>query len=276
MPTPTPPREIRLLLSDVDGTLVTRDKRLTAQSAAAARALQQAGIGLAITSSRPPRGLRMLVQPLALQGLLAGFNGGLIVEPDFLPVERHGLDPKAARQALELIQDQGLDPWLYTQDSWLVRDAEGAHVARDEHAVQFAPQVVRSFSDEDLAQAYKVVGVSDDYARVAETERLAQGLLGERASAVRSQHYYLDVTNPNANKGAVVDMLSRRLGIPAEQIATIGDMANDVSMFRKSGFSIAMGNATDEVKGEASVVTASNEDEGFAKAVRRWFLPPAM
>lgn len=273
---PTPPHDIRLLLSDVDGTLVTRDKVLTPAATAAARALQQRGIGLAITSSRPPKGLRMLVQPLALQGLLAGFNGGLIVEPDLVPIERHGLDPKAARLALELIQDQGLDPWLYTQDAWLVRDADGAHVARDEHAVQFAPQVVRTFTAEDLAQAYKIVGVSDDYPRVAETERLAQNLLGDSASAIRSQHYYLDVTNPNANKGAVVEMLSRRLGIPTAQIATIGDMANDVPMFRKSGFSIAMGNATDAVKGEASVVTADNEDDGFAKAVRRWFLPPAI
>lgn len=273
---PTPPHDIRLLLSDVDGTLVTHDKVLTPAAAAAARALQQRGIGLAITSARPPRGLRMLVQPLALTGLLAGFNGGLVVEPDMLPVERHGLDPTAARQALELIEDQGLDPWVYTQDSWLVRDADGPHVARDEHAVQFAPQVVRRFSDDDLSRAYKIVGVSDDYPRVAETERLAQDLLGPRATAVRSQHYYLDVTNPSANKGAVVDLLSRRLGIPHEQIATIGDMANDVSMFRKSGFSIAMGQATDAVKAEASVVTAGNDDEGFAKAVRRWFLPPAV
>lgn len=273
---PTPPHDIRLLLSDVDGTLVTHDKVLTPAAAAAGRALQERGIGLAITSARPPKGLRMLVRPLALQGLLAGFNGGLIVEPDLIPIESHGLDPKAARLALELIQDQGLDPWVYTQDSWLVRDPEGAHVARDEHAVQFAPQVVRGFSDADLAQAYKIVGVSDDYPRVAETERLAQDLLGATATAIRSQHYYLDVTSPNANKGAVVEMLSRRLGIPTEQIATIGDMANDVSMFRKSGFSIAMGNATDAVKAEASVVTAGNDDEGFARAVRRWFLPPAM
>ena len=91
-------------------------------------------------------------------------------------------------------------------------------------------------------------------------------------SAARSQPYYLDVTNPNANKGAVVDYLSRNLGVPAGEIATIGDMPNDVLMFKPSGFSIAMGNASAEVQGEADAVTDSYEDEGFAKAVERFLL----
>jgi hydroxymethylpyrimidine pyrophosphatase-like HAD family hydrolase len=89
----------------------------------------------------------------------------------------------------------------------------------------------------------KIVGISDDLARVAACEKAARKALGETASAARSQPYYLDVTHPQANKGAVVTTLSRRLGIPCAQIATMGDMPNDVLMFSKSGFSIAMGNA---------------------------------
>src|ERR1700675_1884112 len=92
------------------------------------------------------------------------------------------------------------------------------------------------------------------------------------ASAARSQPYYLDVTHPQANKGTVVTTLSKFLDIPPEQIVTIGDMPNDVLMFRKSGFSIAMGNASDEVKAQASAVTDSNENEGFARAVRNFVL----
>jgi hydroxymethylpyrimidine pyrophosphatase-like HAD family hydrolase len=83
------------------------------------------------------------------------------------------------------------------------------------------------------------------------------------------------VTHPQANKGAVVTTLSKLLNIPPEQIATMGDMPNDVLMFRKSGVSIAMGNSSDEVKLQASAVTDSNENEGFAKAVRKFVLPPA-
>ena len=96
--------------------------------------------------------------------------------------------------------------------------------------------------------------------------------MGKRATAARSQPYYLDVTHPDANKGFVVTYLSRKLGIPEEEIATIGDQPNDVLMFKRSGFSIAMGNASEEVKRQASAVTDSYDNEGFAKAVERFLL----
>jgi len=131
---------------------------------------------------------------------------------------------------------------------------------------------VASFTTAHLAHAVKIVGISDDLDLVAACEKAAQNALGDRASAARSQPYYLDVTHPQANKGTVVATLSKLLNIPLAQIATMGDMPNDVLMFRKSGFSIAMGNASDEVKAQASAVTDSNENEGFAKAVRRFVL----
>jgi hydroxymethylpyrimidine pyrophosphatase-like HAD family hydrolase len=91
----------------------------------------------------------------------------------------------------------------------------------------------------------------------------------------RSQPYYVDVTNPVANKAAVVRYHAGRLGIPAAEIATIGDMPNDVLMFRESGFSIAMGNASPDVQAQAAAITDSCDDEGFAKAVERYLLDEA-
>jgi Cof subfamily protein (haloacid dehalogenase superfamily) len=266
-------RNIRLLLADVDGTLVTDDKELTEATKAAARELRQAGIRLAITSGRPPRGMSMLIEPLALEGPIAGFNGGVYVNPDLSVIESHTLDPAAAKQALQLILDQGLDAWVYTPEEWLIRNKEAPHVAREAWTVKFDPRVVPSFTDADLAQAVKIVGVSDDRDLVAASEKAVQRALGGKVSAARSQPYYLDVTHPQANKGAVVDALSRLLNIPPDQIAAIGDMPNDVLMFRKSGFSIAMGNASDEVKAQARAVTDSNANDGFAKAVRKYILP---
>ncbi len=267
--------DIRLLLADVDGTLVTQDKVLTEAAIAAARALRDAGVALAITSGRPPRGMSMLIKPLALQGAIAGFNGGVFVNPDLTVIESHTLEPQAAAEVLKLILDEGLDAWVYTADEWLIRDRNAPHVAREAWTVKFDPKVVASFTAEHLAHAVKIVGVSDDLGQVAAAEKAAQDALGGEASAARSQPYYLDVTHPQANKGAVVTTLSRLMDIRPEQIATIGDMPNDVLMFRKSGFSIAMGNASDEVKAHASAVTDSNEDEGFAKAVHQLLLPAA-
>jgi hydroxymethylpyrimidine pyrophosphatase-like HAD family hydrolase len=92
-------------------------------------------------------------------------------------------------------------------------------------------------------------------------------------AAARSQPYYLDVTHPDANKGAVAQYLARTYSIPTDSIATIGDMPNDVLMFAHSGLSIAMGNASLEVQRAARRVTTSNADEGFAAAVERFILP---
>ena len=264
---------IRLVLADVDGTLVTKDKILTARAVEATRALQQAGADFAITSGRPPRGMKMLIEPLALKTPIAGFNGGVFVQPDLSVIETHTLDPAAARKAAELIETAGLDVWLYTPDDWLIRDPNAPHVAREAWTVKFEAKVVKTFPDELFEKVVKIVGVSDDLDRVADTERKAQQELGQTVSAARSQPYYLDVTHPKANKGVVIDTLSRMLKVRPEEIATLGDMPNDVLMFEKSGFSIAMGNASDEVKAKASATTDSNEDEGFAKAVERLILP---
>ncbi len=264
--------DIRLLLADVDGTLVTKDKVLTPAALKAVQALRDAGIDLAITSSRPPRGLAMLIAPLDLKIAIAGLNGGLYVNPDLTVIETHKLDPATARKTVELLLDKGLDVWIYTDDDWLIRDPAGPHVARETWILQFDPTLVPAFTDDHLAKAIKIVGVSDDHALVAECEKLAQAALGDTASATRSEPHFLDVTNPDANKGAVVLTLAKRLDISPAQIATIGDMPNDVLMFRKSGLSIAMGNASDEVKSQASDVTDTNENDGFAKAVQKFVL----
>jgi HAD superfamily hydrolase (TIGR01484 family) len=129
--------DIRLLLADVDGTLVTSDKVLTEAAKAAARDLQQAGIILAITSGRPPRGMSMVIEPLALQSPIAGFNGGVFVNPDLSVIESHTLDLATAKQALKLILDQGLDAWVYTEQEWLIRNKEAPHVAREAWTVRF-------------------------------------------------------------------------------------------------------------------------------------------
>jgi Cof subfamily protein (haloacid dehalogenase superfamily) len=267
-------RDIRLLLADVDGTLVTKDKVLTEAAKEAARGLHRAGVMLAITSGRPPRGMSMLIEPLALQGAIAGFNGGVFVNPDLSVIESHTLDPAAAKQTVALILGQGLDVWVYTEDEWLIRDQAAPHVAREAWTVKFDAKVVASFTDAHLARAVKIVGISDNLELVAACEKTAQSTLGDKVSAARSQPYYLDVTHPQANKGAVVTSLCKLLNVSPEQVATIGDMPNDVLMFRKSGFSIAMGNASDDVKAQASAVTDSNENDGFAKAVQKFILRP--
>jgi hypothetical protein len=259
------------VLSDVDGTLVTEDKVLTERARAAVGRLREHGIRFAITSGRPPRGMGMLFQPLSLDTPIAGFNGGLFVTQDLSIVEQKTLPADLAAQAIELIRKGGLDPWVYCGNDWLITRLDAPHVKREAWTVKFEPKVVADL-DSALGQVAKIVGVSDDHEAVARCEAAAQAAFGMRASANRSQPYYLDITHREANKGAVAEYLSHALAIPAAEIATIGDGPNDVLMFRKSGFSIAMGNASPEVRSAAKVTTDSYNDEGFAKAIERFIL----
>ncbi len=263
---------VRLLVADVDGTLVTQSKALTPRTCAAVRRLKDASIQFAITSGRPPRGLSMLVEPLGLTTPVAAFNGGMFVEPDLKTlIEQRTLPLAVAREVLGYLLEAGLDAWVYRGVDWLIRDAGAPHVAREQATVQFAPVVVHDLGGV-LDGAVKIVGVSDDLVRVARCEAELRHRVGGHASAARSQPYYLDVTHPDANKGNVVRTLARLLGVPLEHVATIGDMPNDVLMFGVAGTSIAMGNASPEVQRTARFVTTSNEEDGFARAVDMFVL----
>jgi len=245
------PPQIRLLIADVDGTLVTQDKVLTPRAIQAVHRLRDAGIAFAITSGRPPRGMTMLVEPLALTTIIPGFNGGMFVRPDMTLVEQHTLPASVAARVIETVDAHGLPAWVYRGKDWFVRKREAPHVAREESTVQFPPTVVPSFEGL-LDQVVKIVAVSDDLDAVKRCESDTQTAFAGQVSAARSQPYYLDVTHPSANKGAVVTWMSNAMRIPAEQIATMGDQPNDVLMFAKSGLSIAVANASPEVQREAT------------------------
>jgi Cof subfamily protein (haloacid dehalogenase superfamily) len=263
---------ISLMLSDVDGALVTDDKLVTPRARAAVAELRAAHIGFTITSGRPPRGMKMLIDDLKIDTIVAGFNGGVFVKPDLTVIQARFIPREVAALALEIIGQHELAAWIYTDTEWFVPDPNGAHVAREAFTINLQAKVSRDFGSL-LGRAAKIVGVSDDLQAVAQCEAVLQSELRGEASAARSQSYYLDVTHPEANKGGVVEFLSRYLNIPPTEIATIGDMPNDVLMFEKSGLSIAMGNASPQVQAQANFVTSSNEEDGFANAMEKFVLP---
>lgn len=262
---------IRLVIADVDGTLVTHDKVLTARAISSVARLREAHVLFAITSGRPPKGMKMLVDALDLSEPISAFNGGVVINPDYSVIASHLLSSDVAAEVIRLIGEHGLDVWLYSDTDWYVRDSNAPHVAREQWTVKFSPTVVSDL-EAHLDHVVKIVGVSDNLPAVARCEKEMQVWGGARMSAERSQPYYLDVTHPDANKGEVVLMLSQLLAIPPEQIATIGDMPNDVLMFQKSGVSISMGNASEEVQKAATYVSTSNDEEGFANAMEQFVL----
>jgi hypothetical protein len=260
--------DIRLVIADVDGTLLTPDKILTPRARDAVRAVIEAGIAFTITSGRPPRGMKRLIEDLELKDPIAAFNGGLLVRPDLSTIQEHPIDGDAVQPVLDILTGHALDVWIYTDKDWRVRTRDAPHVDREEWTVKFPPTVVPGFPG-TAGRVIKIVGVTDDQDAMARSIRDVRRICGHGVSAALSQPYYLDVTHPNANKGEVVDALARLKGISTTQIATIGDMPNDVRMFERSGLSIAMANASPDVQQAAMFVTASNVDEGFALAMER-------
>ena len=266
------PSTVKLLLADVDGTLVTQNKVLTDRAVEAVHKLHDAGVTFAITSGRPPRGMAMLVEPLDLRTPIAAFNGGLLVNRDMKVIEQRVLPEDLVVPVADMMSSFDLDVWLYSGAEWYVPKADGPHVARESWTVKFDPEVMPDGVQGLTGSVAKLVGVSDDHDAVDKATEAVHNRFGDHVSAATSQPYYLDVTHPQANKGAVARYLAAKYKLERDDIATIGDMPNDVLMFAHSGLSIAMGQSSPEVKRAARRVTTSNQDEGFANAVERFIL----
>lgn len=261
--------DIALVVSDVDGTLVTDDKRLTPAAIAAVRRLGAAGIGFTLASSRPPVGLRSLAEALDLRLPLGAFNGSTVCTPDLRPISERLIPEAVARAAATRLDAAGIDVWVFADGAWNLRNPQAPYTDLERRTLQTEPHVVPDLSAL-LGRAAKIVGVSRDHAGLARLEEALAAELDGRAAVHCSQPYYLDVTPPGIDKGSFVADLGRQLGIPRERIATLGDAANDVALFRESGLSIAMGNAAPAVQRAASAVTADNNEDGFARAINRF------
>ena len=263
---------IRLLVSDIDGTLVTKDKQLTEATKNAAYRLNERGIALVLTSSRPPHGVALFADALGLITPRAAFNGGAIVAASGEVLLMRTIQQDAADEAIEALKSRGIDPWLFTADEWLLQDADAHYVAWERRTVKMPFRLVDAFVPPATAQAGKIMAASTDFSMLAECEKALQRQLEGRAAVHRSQDYYLDITHPDANKGEAVRQAARLLGISLEETACIGDMANDFPMFGVAGYSIAMGNAPGFMRDQADFVTSSNEEEGWAHAVDNFIL----
>ncbi|GAB7529301.1 Cof-type HAD-IIB family hydrolase [Pseudomonas sp. 3A(2025)] len=266
------PSTIRLLLSDMDGTLLQPDHSLSPATVAAIGRLREAGIAFTLASSRPPRAMRQVVEQLQLDLPTAGFNGGTLVNPDGSVLVAHHIDPQAVRLCLEAFAGHDVAVWVFADGQWLLRDLEGDYVEHERSALGYDPVQVDSFTPY-MDRVDKIVASSRDFAGLKALEDQMAAQLDGLALAARSQDYYLDITALQANKGDALRALANHLGIELAQTAAIGDGHNDVAMFRVAGLSIAMGQARPDVRSEADRVTASNQQDGVAQAIDRYLLP---
>jgi Cof subfamily protein (haloacid dehalogenase superfamily) len=265
------PFKCSAVITDVDGTLVDEEKRLTSRAISAVAELRASGIVFSIISSRPPRGLRFLLGPLGITTPIGSFNGGLVAATDLSVISEHLLSSAVARHAIDMLNARRVQVWIFSGQDWLVRDSGAPYVGVEERTLGFSPKIVDNLGA-SLDGVAKIVGVSSDFELLARCESDMRAALADNASVARSQPYYVDITHPLANKGAALSEIAELLALPLAEIAVIGDGGNDVAMFERSGLSIAMGNASPQAQRAADFVTDSNRDEGFANAVERFIL----
>ena len=259
---------IQLLVCDIDGTLVRHDKSLPDANVAAVRQLVNAGVPVTLISARPMTGMRWIVDALAIDKPVGAFNGGTVFDRHRILGMPQRLAPDIARQILAMLDDAQVDAWLFAHERWYARHADNPHVPRERLSSGMEP-TLRADLDALCNDVDKIVGVSDDAALLKQLETSIQKITGERATVALSQPYFLDATAPLANKGDGVAAIAAAMNLPLERIAVIGDMPNDLPMFARAGLAIAMGQAPERVRAAADWVTASNEEEGVARAIER-------
>ena len=261
-----PAEQIRLLVSDVDGTLVRDDKSLPDANRDAILGLAAAGVATTLISARPPSGMMALSARLRLTGPLAAFNGGTLFDPDGRIRFAHRLEAADAAAILRLIDRSGVTLWVYADGAWFVDDLENPHLPRERIAAAIEPAIRTDFAGLD-GRIDKIVGVSDDHELLMRLEEQAKSMIGARATITRSHPYYLDVTHRLANKGDGIAALAQAFGVDLAQVAALGDMVNDLPMFARAGLSVAMGQAPASVRDAANATVTTNNEGGVAEAI---------
>jgi hypothetical protein len=265
------PPKIRLFVSDVDGTLLNAQKELTEATRGAIRRLQSAGIPISLISSRPPQGLKWLIETLDVQHACAALNGGVIIDPKLEVLSERHLRDAVTPEIVGLIEAQNLDPWIYTQKEWYVTRRDAAHVKHEAEVVRFPPKLFGTLDEVDRP-IIKITGVSDNSDSIIACHNQLIHKFGSRLSLSCSLPNRLEITHQDANKGTAIDAIGATVNVARNQIATAGDGENDILMFRNSGFSIAMGQAPVEVRRSATETTTSNSQDGLAWAIDEFLL----
>lgn len=260
---------VDLIVSDIDGTLITSDHVITPATKRTALELRMNGIHLCLASSRPPRSIKPIAQELGLRAPFAAFNGALIQLPDDQVLAGSVIPPNITQRIRGMAMLLGLDVWLYDQKDWYV-NMRTPFVDREAQTAGFMPRTdvyMQQLKRDNVKLT--VVGTPDVVLKAMERIR---GEMGTVVSASRSKPRFLDVTAFGWDKAALIKRLGALLNVPPENMAAIGDGPNDVGLFRQAIVSIAMGQAVDNIKQQASYVTASNDEDGWARGIEKFIL----
>jgi 5-amino-6-(5-phospho-D-ribitylamino)uracil phosphatase len=275
------PASIRMVVIDIDGTLLTPEGIITAPTLAAVQAAQQSGIVVTLATARRYYNTIEIANELGLDNSLILYDGAMIVQHPYKTIlHTHPLQAEVGQQAVELLVRHELQPVVHpatgiAEEIW-TGPADFDNPWVDAYFTSF-PEQVRRMSFEVLC-----TGHPDPIRVVAfASEEMIHTLLPEvstldcRWTITRRGNYgtaELAIMNPSCSKASGVAELAEHLSMPLEQIMAIGDNNNDIEMLQTVGWGVAMGQASEAVKSAARAVTSPNWDDGVALAIERYAL----
>lgn len=257
----------RLICTDLDGTLLTEDKKVSPQDREALKYMAGLGVKIALVTSRMPAVTEPIVETLGIPCIIACSGGACILEEgeylhaEYLPVETFG-------EIYEIIKPYHIPLSVYRDRQWYVTKKD-RFVTTEEEIVHYQAEPV---SVEDLLPKWKKEGKGPNKLLVGAerdiVEKLYPLLRGRQdVEIARTSNNHLDICPRGMDKGAALRIICEKKGIAREETIAFGDQQPDIAMLEAAGVAVAMGNAIEELKRKADFVTRTNEESGIAYAL---------
>jgi len=263
---------IKLVALDLDDTLLQPDRTISRRSIEVLSATRQQGVMVVLATGRMYRAALPFAQELKLNLPLIAYQGALIKTTETGEVLRSvELSAKQCYPVLAFLAEKGIHANLYIDDELYISEmnAVAAHYASFSRV---PVHIVGALTAFEFAHTTKIVAIADPALIHHEVEPQARALFGHELTINTSRPHFLEFGHPDATKSSALAFLGARLGIRSEEMLAIGDGPNDLDMIAYAGIGVAIGNADDRLKAMADYITASNEEEGVAKAIERFVL----
>jgi Cof subfamily protein (haloacid dehalogenase superfamily) len=263
--------EIRLVAVDLDDTLLDRTRQISPRARHAIRCAVQQGVTVTIATGRMFCSAQPYAAELDLDVPLITYNGALIkCSKTGKTVLHRPLDSSTAAEVLGLFRQRGWYIQAYVDDVLYVKERDAkARYYEEIASVTAVPVGERLYSLNGAPTKLLAVAEPEEMQEIAASVRQS---FGDRVYIAASKAKYLEITNPEVNKGWALAFLAERLGISRAEVMAVGDSLNDLDMVSYAGLGVAMGNAHDEVKAAASAVTSANDADGVAEAIEKYVL----
>jgi Cof subfamily protein (haloacid dehalogenase superfamily) len=261
-----------LVALDLDGTLIGRDLKISARVAAAVARLREAGVAGCLVTGRMYRATVPFARRLGFDTPIVCYQGAAVIDPTTDEVLQHCAIPNDV--VLELIaaaQREHVHLQLYRNDEFYCEE-RNRYSELYASLAQAQPVVVPSLREAfAFSESTKAVIVADAEEARACAERM-KTLLAGRAYVTRSLPEFVEILNPNVDKGDALRFVAKRLGVEMGRVLAIGDSWNDEPMLTAAGFGVAMGSAPPELREVAQAVVADVEHDGVAEALETYVL----